>query len=266
MPFMTLSYKKIHYTDYKPDSEPPFRETFIFTHGLGSSQNFYSALLPAFLAENFRCITFDTTGSGRSPYTYVEQDIDSLSRDVIALMDNLQVAKAVVVGHSMGGIVAANVAAEFPDRIVASIWLCPVSPSSGVADVFEKRIQLVEEKGMEPLANMIPNSAVGARATPLAKAFIRELLLGQNPAGYISNCRVIASAKVPDYAKIKCPVLVLAGGEDKSAPSEGCEKMFERIGVEEKKIKVLKGVGHWPCIEALEEVTKAILEFYHEIQ
>jgi pimeloyl-ACP methyl ester carboxylesterase len=179
----------------------------------------------------------------------VEQNIDTLSTDVINLMNELQIEKAIVVGHSMGGIVAANLAAEHGDRIVASVWIGPVYPSAGVSEVFDKRIQMVEEKGMEPLANTIPDAATGSKASPLAKASIRELLLAQDPRGYVSNCRVIASAKAPDYRNIQGPVLILAGEEDKSAPLEGCEKMFSEIGTEEKKLVTLKEVGHWHCIE-----------------
>jgi pimeloyl-ACP methyl ester carboxylesterase len=179
----------------------------------------------------------------------VEQSIDTLSADVINLMSELQVEKAIIVGHSMGGIVAANCAAEYSDRIVASVWIGPVYPSSNVSQVFDKRIQVVEEKGMEPMASMIPDAATGANASPLAKAFIRELLLAQDPRGYVSNCRVIATARVPDYKNIQGPVLILAGEEDKSAPLEGCKKMFSEIGTEEKKLEILKGVGHWHCIE-----------------
>lgn len=69
--------------------------------------------------------------------------------------------------------------------------------------------------------------------------------------GYISNCRVIASAEVPAYENISVPVLVLAGREDKSAPLEGCEKMFEMAGTEKdrKRLVVLEGVGHWCVLE-----------------
>jgi pimeloyl-ACP methyl ester carboxylesterase len=142
----------------------------------------------------------------------------------------------------------------------------PVYPSDSIAEIFEKRIQVVEKEGMEPMANTIPAAATGKKASPIARAFIRELLLAQNPTGYISNCRVIANAKPPNYAKIAVPVLILAGEEDKSAPLEGCEKMFEQMGTGEKKMETLKGVGHWHCVEAFEEVGKQILSFYHEIQ
>jgi pimeloyl-ACP methyl ester carboxylesterase len=132
--------------------------------------------------------------------------------------------------------------------------------------VFEKRIQSVEKEGMQPMADSIPNAAVGKKASPLAKAFIRELLLGQDPAGYVSNCRVITGARPPNYSKINVPVLILAGDEDKSAPLEGCKKMFEEMGTSEKRLEIMQGVGHWHCVEAFEEVVKLMQNFYHEIQ
>lgn len=79
------------------------RETFILMHGLGSSQNYYHDVAMGLRGHNFRCITFDTTGAGRSPYTQVEQSIQSLADDVVGILDALDVSKAIVVGHSMGG-------------------------------------------------------------------------------------------------------------------------------------------------------------------
>jgi pimeloyl-ACP methyl ester carboxylesterase len=102
MPFLRLEYKRIHYSDLKPEDENA-RETFIFMHGLGSSQNYYHAVTQGLVANGFRCITFDTTGAGRSPYTFVEQSIETLADDVIGILDALGVEKAVFVGHSMGG-------------------------------------------------------------------------------------------------------------------------------------------------------------------
>ncbi|KAF2195289.1 alpha/beta-hydrolase [Zopfia rhizophila CBS 207.26] len=181
-------------------------------------------------------------------------------------MDALEVSKAIVVGHSMGGIVAANLAAERNDRVVAAILIGPVYPNDSLSPIFEKRIQVVEKEGMEPMANTVPNAAPAKGASPLVRAFIRELLLSQDPAGYCSNCRVIVNAKRPDYTKIAIPVLILAGEEDQSAPLEGCQKMFEEIGTGEKKLEIMKGVGHWHCVEAFEEVGKQILAFYNEVQ
>ncbi|EMD97261.1 hypothetical protein COCC4DRAFT_72785 [Bipolaris maydis ATCC 48331] len=254
MPFLQLGYKRIHYADLAPANRKT-RETLIFTHGLGSSQNYYYAVCQKLVSSGFRCITFDNTGAGRSPYTFVEQSIETLGEDVVGVLDVLKVDKAVFVGHSMGG-----------DRIVAAILIGPVYPNPVVGPIFEERIATVEKEGMQPMADSIPQAAVGSKASPLAKAMIRELLLSQDPAGYVSNCRVIINAKVPQYGDIGVPVLILAGEEDKSAPLEGCKKMFDEIGSSEKKLEILQGIGHWHCLEAFEQVASMIEAFYHEIQ
>lgn len=101
MPFLQIGYKKIHYSDLKPDGHA--RETFILVHGLGSTQDYYYAVAQGLVSKGFRCIIFDNTGAGRSPYTFVEQSVQTLADDVIGILDALGVDKAVVVGHSMGG-------------------------------------------------------------------------------------------------------------------------------------------------------------------
>jgi pimeloyl-ACP methyl ester carboxylesterase len=102
MPLLRLGYKQIHYADLKP-GDGNVRETFIFMHGLGSSQNYYHAVNQGMVTNGFRCILFDTTGAARSPFTFVEQSVETLADDVVGVLDALEVEKAVFVGHSMGG-------------------------------------------------------------------------------------------------------------------------------------------------------------------
>ncbi|KAF2822751.1 alpha/beta-hydrolase [Ophiobolus disseminans] len=264
MPFLQIGYKRIHYADFKPEGGP--RGTFIFIHGLGSSQDYYYAVAQGLVDQGHRCIVFDNTGAGRSPYTFVEQSIQSLADDAIGILDALEVSMAVVCGHSMGGIVGAHLAAERSDRIVAAVLIGPVYPNANMVPIFEKRIETVQKEGMQPMADTIPTAAVGTKASPLATAFIRELLLGQDAAGYCSNCRVIINASPPNYSKIHVPVMVLAGEQDKSAPLEGCKRMLEEMGTSEKKLEIMQGVGHWHCLEDFELVVKLIGTFYQEIQ
>lgn len=111
------------------------------------------------------------------------------------------------------------------------------------------------------MANTIPNAATGSKSTALHKAFIRELILGQSPEGYVSLCRVISEATAPDYAAITTPLLIIAGSEDKSAPLEGCKHIMASVSSSVKSLDVLPGVGHWHCIEASEDVGKLISNF-----
>lgn len=111
------------------------------------------------------------------------------------------------------------------------------------------------------MANTIPSAAVGSRSTPLQKAFIRELLLSQDPKGYAALCRAISTAQPPNYGAVRAPSLLIAGVEDKSASMEGCRYIFEHVSSQKKTLEVLEGVGHWHCIEASEQVGGLIARF-----
>ncbi|KIX94882.1 uncharacterized protein Z520_09572 [Fonsecaea multimorphosa CBS 102226] len=271
MPFATINGHSLHYTDIAPASSsssqsPASPPTLIFVHGLGSTQNYYFPIF-SFLT-SYRCIIFDNYGAGRSalqPGT--ETSIPSIASDVLGLLSHLGVERAIVVGYSMGGMLPTYLASASPDRVVAGICIGPVHPSETVADVFKQRIPLVQHKGMESMANTIPNGATGPGTTALQKAFIREMLLAQSPEGYCANCHAIELATPPEYAKVKCPMLIIAGDQDKSAPLAGCEMIFKELGTapERKKLEVLKGVGHWHCVEAPDEVGRFVRQFVEQL-
>lgn len=257
----------------EPDTRASNTYTSHSVHGLGSSQNYYTALIPAFTSQNVRCIALDTTGQGRSPYTGIEQSVHSLAADIIGVMDTLSISKAVIIGHSMAGLTIPMLASTWPNRISAAILVGPVYPNPATIPVFEDRIAKVEKDGMQPMADTIPYTAVGSQATSLHHAFIRELLLASQPDGYVSMCRVINAASAdprqrPDYSRVTCPVYVIAGDEDKSAPVAGCRRILDEVGTvkEEKRMVVLEKTGHWMCIERPEAVAQAIWGFFDAAQ
>ncbi|KAF2083177.1 alpha/beta-hydrolase [Saccharata proteae CBS 121410] len=261
MPYLQLSYKRIHYTDHPPTNTTTPRATLILHHGLGSSQNYYAALIPHLTSLSYRCIAFDTTGAARSPHTQIEQSIPSLAADVLALLAHFAIPRAVIVGHSMGAMVASHLCATHPEKFLAAVLIGPVHPGPEIAAAFQKRIQLVTEQGMEAMANTVPSSATAASASPLARAWIREVLLAQDKWGYVSNCNVIANAQPPRYADVRCPVLVLHGDEDKSAPMERAEIVLRELGSGEKRLEVLPETGHWHCVERPGECGRLMGEF-----
>lgn len=268
MPFLQVNYKRIYYRDTPPANGAPPRETLVLLHGLGSSHNYYTGVIPYLTAQSFRCISIDAHGSGLSSYSHVEQTVDSLAVDVVDIMDALSISQAVVIGHSMSGMTAPHLSVNWPDRISALILIGPVFPTEAVASVFEERIAKIRKDGLDSMADTVPWSAVGSKAQSIHNAMIRTLILGSSPQGYISNCKVIANAykSPPEYHKVACPTLIIAGDEDKSAPLPGCEQILQSLGSEEKELKVLKGVGHWHCVEVPAEVGKEIVDFMKQIQ
>jgi pimeloyl-ACP methyl ester carboxylesterase len=144
MPSVTINSKSLFYTI----DEPPLgtaKSTTIFIHGLGSSSCIYKTITPSLRAFT-RCISLDTPGSGLSSLGTSEQSVSSIAQDAISLLDALEIKeKVIAVGHSMGGIVANYIAAEYQERVKAVIVLGPVNPAPGIADVFSKRIEVVRK-------------------------------------------------------------------------------------------------------------------------
>ena len=76
------------------------------------------------------------------------------------------------------------------------------------------------------MADEIPKAATGSKSTPVHHAFIRALLLAQQAEGYASLCNVIAEAKAPRYEDISCPILALAGSDDKTSPLKNVQEIY----------------------------------------
>lgn len=103
------------------------------------------------------------------------------------------------------------------------------------------------------MASTIPNS-VGLKATSLHKAFVRELLMGQDVEGYSAMCKCVAGARLPTIqVEVRGKVLVISGEEDVAA--ELCEKFMKAVRAKSGISRhLLDGVGRWVILEAPEEV------------
>lgn len=278
MPFAEVNGHRIQYVEstdvgYKvQDGKLPI----VCIHGLGSSQNYYMPVIP--YLDGHRVVALSTYGAAQSKSNGEKQTLEGMADDVVGLMDHLKIPKAVIVGHSMGGPMVLTVAAKYPDRCFGIVAIGCLNPASVKPEMFSSRIETVLKSeqallcrigilinsligGMEPLANTVPKGATGSKSTPLQRAMIRELILSQDPKSYAAHCDAILTAKDPGFASIKLPVLFLSGDEDQSTPMEGVKYIHDHIGSQNKEIKVYKGVGHWHCIEASEEVGRDIKAF-----
>jgi pimeloyl-ACP methyl ester carboxylesterase len=145
MPYLTVNSHKIHYFDsWDPNAQliAP-KLSILLIHGLGSTQNYYFPLLPSL--NQHRCITLDNYGAGRSKYDGQEHSVATIAADVLSVMDALDIQKAVIVGHSMGGMVVTYLASTAPERVLGCVAIGPVHPNPGAAEIFEGRVRTVEK-------------------------------------------------------------------------------------------------------------------------
>jgi len=267
MPFVTASSNRDIY--YSVDTPENVKHTLFFIHGLGSSSSFYYSIIPHLRSLGVRSICMDTYGSGLSTLSSSDpegkQSIQSIVEDILKILKDLNVKeKVIIVGHSMGGIVASTLASKYPDLLKGLVLLSAVEPSPALSQVFQKRIESIEREGnLESIAASVPTVATGPDSTPLQHAFIRSLILSTSTRGYISLCRVIAEAERPDCSKIKLPILFLAGADDYVVPLSTALDMFESYGTKDKdkSLQALRETGHWPCVESPVEVGKHIGAF-----
>ncbi|PQE28561.1 alpha beta protein [Rutstroemia sp. NJR-2017a WRK4] len=253
--------------DDQEEREQPPKPVALLLHGLGSSSSFYHTIIPT-ISSSIRCIAFDYPGSGMSPPTPLSSphSIETLAKTAIELIDELGFKeKIIVVGHSIGSIVASHLTAEYPDRIGGVVLLGAINPREGLAYMIKSRIDSITQsgEGLINLASSLPQMTTSRTSTPLQRAFIRSSVLSTDPNEYIRLSQVIIKSKQPLYSKIKAPLLILAGMDDMKVSSE---EIFEAYGTDshKKQLEWLKDCGHWTCVEQGDVVAERIKKFVEQ--
>jgi 3-oxoadipate enol-lactonase len=233
----------------------------LLVHGLGGTANFYQVQADA-LAERCRVIRVDSAGAGRSPVAD-GISVDSHADDLAAVLDALGVPSAVVVGHSLGTLIVRSLAARHPAKVSALALLGAVRPpSDAVRQAQHDRAATLREQGTAAVAPGVVANALSdetRRARPEVAAFVRELVMRQDPEGYARNCEALAAATDPGPVDPALPLLLVTGEDDKVGPPDASRELAEAHG--SATVEVLPGVGHWTALEAAEATTAHLLKF-----
>jgi 3-oxoadipate enol-lactonase len=233
----------------------------LMVHGLGGTSNFYQVQADA-LAERFRVVRVDSAGAGRSPVA-AGIDIASHAEDLAAVLDALDVTSAAVVGHSMGTLVVRELARRHPGKVSALALLGAVrEPAEAGRQAQRDRAALLREKGTAAVAPGVVANALSEttrRDRPEVAAFVRELVMRQDPEGYARNCEALAAATDPGPVAAELPLLLVTGADDKVGPPEASREIADAHG--SAAVEILPGVGHWTALEAARPVTDLLLKF-----
>ena len=237
-------------------------EPVLFIHGLGGTSNTFRPQMKA-LSAQFRCLGFDLPGAGRSPLQELTT-ITTLVAASIMVLDDAGIARARVVAHSMGGLVAMHLATMFSDRVSQLVLLGPVrGPTPASETALRARAELARSSGMTPVADQLIEVALSDETKarqPVVIAMLRELLMRQDAAGYAAHCEALAGARPATPEAIKAPTLILTGDSDRTAPPAVCAALAKEIPGAE--FLVLPGCGHWATLEAAPQVISAISKFF----
>jgi 3-oxoadipate enol-lactonase len=236
-------------------------EPVVLIHGLGGTSNTWTPLRGAFLRN--RCVSFDLPGSGRSARFEGALSLDLFVEKTLLVMEKAGMARAHVVAHSMGTIVAQHLAAREPGKVASLALFGPLlAPPEQARLAIRARATKAREKDMQPIADALVQGSTSSETKakrPVAVAFVRESLMRQYPEGYAKSCEALADMQPVDTTRIDCPTLLVTGDEDAVAPPQSVRGMADRI--KGAKVEVLRGCGHWTPVEKPDECVSLLNSF-----
>jgi 3-oxoadipate enol-lactonase len=241
-------------------------ETTVFLlHGIGGGKEYWALQLDVLAREGYRAIAWDMPGYGHSesvePYT-----LWVLAKSLERLIDHIAPGRALLLGHSMGGMVALEALALFPRKIAGAILSC-TSPAFGKPDgawqqgFLRQRLAALDAgQGMSDIAPGLVRGMVAANADPAAVRRAIDIMSAVPPATYRVALHALMNfdrrALLPTIA---VPTLALAGDVDPNAPPMVMQKMAEKIP--SALYECLPQTGHLASLEQPEAFNKAVLRF-----
>lgn len=198
-----------------PENAP----VLVLSNSLGTDLGMWDAQVAAW-SEHFRVLRYDTRGHGGSSVTEGPYSIEQLGRDVLALLDALDIAKAHFVGLSMGGLIGQWLGINAGERLL-SLTLCNTAAKIGTDEVWNSRIDMVLKGGQQAMTDLRDASVARwfteafAKAEPGQTRRITQMLATTSPQGYAANCAAVRDADYREQLqRIQVPTLIVAGTAD----------------------------------------------------
>ena len=244
---------------YRVEGQPG-APVLVLSHAMGTSMDLWEPQMPRLL-HNFRVVRYDHRGHGRSPIPPGPYQLRDLGRDLLTLLDRLELARVSFCGISLGGMVGLWFAAHEPARLDRLV-ICCAAPRMLHPEDYAARAETVRRDGMASVAD-----AVLARwftsnfmsSQPDTVESIRRLLVSTPPEGYAATCEALAEMdQGEDLPRIMAPTLVIAAEKDQSTPPEQSQEMAKRIP--HARLAIIPAASHLASIEQPEAVTGQIVE------
>ena len=237
-------------------------DALLLIQGLGYARWGWDPVVPG-LAERYRVLTFDNRGIGESdkpegPYTARE-----MAADALQVLDEAGVERAHVVGASLGGMIAQELAVQAPAR-VAKLVLCCTTPGGEAAvpmpavtvALFQEGPTLAPEVALRKfVANAL---AAGAPDELVDEIYRRRLANPPDPAGW--QAQAAAGTTFPGVdGGITAPTLIVTGTDDNVVDPRNSDVLAARIPG--ARVERLEGTGHLFFWEQPDAVVRIVTEF-----
>ena len=237
----------------------------LFMHGIGGNRTNWHDQLPTF-GDKFHAVSWDARGYAASDDYAGALDFADFARDLLRVLDHFHVAKAHLVGLSMGGLIAFDFHATHPER-VATLTICDSMPGmTGLnAEARREFIRIRQEpllSGKEPrdIAPVVAKTLVGKSAKPGSFERLVASMAALHKDSYLKTIEATTNyARVLDLESIRVPTHIVVGDEDTLTPPALSRTMASRIPG--ARLTIINGAGHLSNIEQPEAFNKAALAF-----
>jgi pimeloyl-ACP methyl ester carboxylesterase len=261
----TVRGRRVSYTDI---GNGP---AVVLIHGQGGSWQWWLRILPVVSAHR-RVIAMDLPGFGGSDPIAAGDVFTEHVATIIGLLDHLGLADAIVAGHSMGGLVALQVACGHPDRVAGLMLI-----DAGGANISAARLALIVT-GLRAFSRIfaipwVPR--VVARKRYLRSAFMAlalhdprtlstslalEILPRMAAPGFVQSLRAAAAAvNHVTPQSVTCPSLIVWGARDRILPVSTGHVLASKIP--DARFVPLENVGHCVMVEAADQFSQLLIDF-----
>lgn len=251
---------QIHCLDPHPDGCP----AVLLLHGLGATGASWTLQLPALAAAGFRPLAPDLPGFGDSPYDGRGWNIPGVAARMAALLEERETGPAHIVGISMGGVIAQQLALDFPAltrRLVLVNTFAVLRPATWMGWLyFLQRFIVVNMLGLDAQAKVVARRIFpDPQDAPLREALI-DSISSADPRAYR---RAMVSLSLFDsrrrLAQIQAPTLVITGERDSTiAPAR---QRLLADGIPGARQVVIPGAGHAASVDQPEAFNRVLLDF-----
>jgi pimeloyl-ACP methyl ester carboxylesterase len=240
----------------------------VFIHGLGATSNVWYGQRTVF-SKYYRVITYDRSGSGRSQRARAAYSIDSWTDELAGLLDYLSVPSAIVVGHSLGSMVAQRFAGKHADRTRALILAGGEAEFGPQAKkILTERSQTIESHGLSAVADAWLTGVLSAatrESNATLAGLVREMFLSNDAKTYASHCLALRDGNVVgDHRNIICPTLLTVGDQDLVTPLAWQRQIA--AGIRNSRIRVIPGTAHMTMLEAPAVFNTVVMDFLARLE
>lgn len=237
-------------------------EVLLMLHGLGSTKRDWDAQVPVF-SKDFRVLTVDLRGHGASTKPKNEYGVDHMTEDIKGFLDALDISKVSIIGFSMGGAVAFDFAAKYPEYIENLVIVNSGPDFNNMGqigeDLLKNRTQFLKTQGLDALSetiayNMFPEDS----QLDIRKAFEQRCKQNEYNAYYKSFTTLMNWGLGEKIKNISARTLVIASDMDYT-PISFKKDYVQRLSNAE--LAVIENSRHGVIIDQPEAFNKILLNF-----